>query len=136
MRTEKLFSYTGVIAVLLFSSMASATSIDSLLDQYRQQGAGPFSAEAGQAFWNKVYTAKDNDQDRRCSSCHGENLSKPGKHVRTGKIIEPLAPSSNTQRFAEEKKIKKWFKRNCKWTVGRECTAQEKGDLLLYLGRQ
>ncbi|MEA3244387.1 MAG: DUF1924 domain-containing protein, partial [Pseudomonadota bacterium] len=33
------------------------------------------------------------------------------------------------------KKIEKWFKRNCKWTLGRECTAQEKADFLAYIDK-
>ena len=32
-----------------------------------------------------------------------------------------------------QKKIEKWFKRNCKEAWGRECTAQEKADFLTYL---
>jgi len=29
--------------------------------------------------------------------------------------------------------VAKWFRRNCKTVLGRECTAQEKGDILTYL---
>ncbi|MCW8907187.1 MAG: DUF1924 domain-containing protein, partial [Sedimenticola sp.] len=50
-----------------------------------------------------------------------------------GKAIEPMAPTVNPKRLTEVKQIKKWFVRNCKWTLGRECTAQEKGDFLAYL---
>jgi len=39
----------------------------------------------------------------------------------------------NAERYTDEKKIEKWFKRNCKDTWGRECTAQEKGDFLTFL---
>jgi hypothetical protein len=56
-----------------------------------------------------------------------------GKHAKTGKAIEPMAPSVNPKRLSDEKQIRKWFSRNCKWTLGRECTAQEQGDVLLYL---
>ena len=31
------------------------------------------------------------------------------------------------------KKVAKWFKRNCNDVLDRECTAQEKGDVLSYL---
>ena len=44
-----------------------------------------------------------------------------------------MAPSVNAARLSSRKQIEKWFKRNCKWTLGRECSAQEKGDLLAYL---
>jgi hypothetical protein len=44
-----------------------------------------------------------------------------------------LAPSAQSDRFSDPEKVEKWFKRNCTWTWGRECTAQEKGDFLAYL---
>ena len=51
----------------------------------------------------------------------------------TGKIIQPMAPAANPMRFTDVAKTQKWFKRNCKDVVGRECTAQEKGDVLTWL---
>ena len=57
-------------------------------------------------------------------------------HVCTGKSIELMAPSVNPKRLTDSRLIEKWFKRNCKWTLGRECTPQEKGDLLVYLQTQ
>jgi len=56
--------------------------------------------------------------------------------VKTGKTIEPIAVSANPERFTDVSKTEKWFRRNCKWTLGRECTPQEKGDLLTWLGGQ
>jgi hypothetical protein len=56
--------------------------------------------------------------------------------VKTGKRIEPMAVSVNPQRLGDMAKIEKWFRRNCKWTLGRACTAQEKGDLLSFLRQQ
>ena len=44
-----------------------------------------------------------------------------------------MAPSVNPKRLTDRSKIEKWFKRNCKWTLGRECTPQEKGDILTFL---
>jgi len=51
-------------------------------------------------------------------------------------VIDPMALSVNPERYTDPDKIEKWFLRNCKWTLGRECTAQEKGDVLTYLGSQ
>jgi hypothetical protein len=73
---------------------------------------------------------------RACTSCHSNDLTQPGRHATTGKAIEPLAPSVNAKRLTERRRIEKWFKRNCKWTLGRECTPQEKGDLLSFMGKQ
>ena len=44
-----------------------------------------------------------------------------------------MAKSTNKKRYQKAKKIKKWFKRNCKWTYGRKCTAQEKCDFLMFI---
>jgi hypothetical protein len=44
-----------------------------------------------------------------------------------------MAPSVNPARFTNTSKVEKWFKRNCKDVLNRECTAQEKGDVITYL---
>jgi hypothetical protein len=44
-----------------------------------------------------------------------------------------MAPSVNAARLTDQAKIVKWLHRNCKWTLGRECTPQEKGDFLTYI---
>ncbi len=114
-----------------------ADAVDDLLSQYQQAGAGQFSAERGRALWHKHFPdPKQPGKIRSCTTCHGEDLTRTGKHVRTGKLIKPMAPSVNGKRYSEVKKIRKWFKRNCKWTVGRECTPQEKGDVLTFLRNQ
>jgi len=123
------------IAALLFALpfYAQADAVSELEAQYRAKGAGPFSAAAGEALWNKGFMDAKSGKERKCTLCHTTDLTRPGKHVRTGKVIEPMAPSVNPKRFTTVKKIKKWFVRNCKWTLGRECTAQEKGDVLAFL---
>jgi hypothetical protein len=47
-----------------------------------------------------------------------------------------MAPSVNSERLTDPKFIEKWFRRNCIQTLGRECTPQEKGDVLTYLRAQ
>ncbi len=84
----------------------------------------------GQLLWNSVVN------DRSCTGCHGDQPTKTGKHIKTGKIIEPMALSINGKRFQDKKKIDKWFRRNCKWTFGRECSVQEKVDILSWLSNQ
>ena len=90
-----------------------------------------FTAESGEKLWNQTQTVSG--QPRSCASCHTSDPRQAGKHVRTGKPIKPMAPSVNSSRFTDPKKVAKWFKRNCKWTLGRECNAQEKGDYTKYL---
>lgn len=87
-----------------------------------------FSAANGQAF----FTAK-HGSEWSCSSCHSDNPTQPGRHAKTSKPIDALAPSANPQRFSSTAKVDKWFKRNCADVLGRACTAQEKGDVLTWL---
>lgn len=68
-----------------------------------------------------------------CASCHTQSPADTGKHQVTGKTIKPLAPAANPERFTSERKVEKWFKRNCGDVLGRNCTAQEKGDVLAFL---
>ncbi len=117
-------------------SFAGGTVLEEMFAAYRAEGAGPFDAKRGEAFWHKEYPAPEGAEGparRSCATCHGADLTKPGKHYRTGKVIDPMAPSVNPERFTDAKKIRKWFRRNCKWVLGRACTAQEKGDVLAYL---
>ena len=69
----------------------------------------------GQQLWNSVVN------ERSCTSCHGDTPADIGKHIKTGKTIEPMALSVNAERYQDHKKVEKWFLRNCKWTFGRAC---------------
>lgn len=128
-----LITATYLVLSLGLSSQVSAGAVDTLQQQYKEQGAGPFSSAAGQKAWQQKHLDAKTGKQRDCQTCHGSNLKLGGKHIRTGKLIEPLAPSANNERLTDIKFINKWFKRNCKWTLGRECSAQEKGDFLEYL---
>jgi hypothetical protein len=48
-------------------------------------------------------------------------------------LIAPLAPAFNAKAFTDTAKVDKWFHRNCKDVLSRECNAAEKADLLAYL---
>jgi len=134
---KKTLSWMMVISGLMLSAGAArAAAVDDLLAAYTKAGAGPFDAAAGKKLFTEVHKAKRKPLERRCVMCHTNNLRARGKHFRTGKIIKPMAPSANAQRFTKLRKVKKWLRRNCKWTIGRKCTAQEKGDLLTFLRAQ
>ena len=119
--------------LLLAQSASASPAVDAMLKVYSGAGAGPFSAEAGQDMWAEKRSNNKTPVQRSCSSCHTNNLSDSGKHVKTNKVIKPMSPMANPKRLTTTKKIEKWFMRNCKWTFGRECSAQEKGDFLLYI---
>ncbi|WP_296059241.1 DUF1924 domain-containing protein [uncultured Amphritea sp.] len=126
--SEKRGLLAGLIASLALT--ANAGVIDQKLDEYRAAGVATFSADAGQALW------QSDNSGRSCTQCHGEDPASTGKHAKTGKAIKPMAPSVNPKRFTDSDKIDKWFLRNCKWTLNRECTAQEKGDFLVWIRGQ
>lgn len=67
-----------------------------------------------------------------CSACHSESPLQPGRHAVTGKAIKPLAPRAEAARFSDPAKVEKWFRRNCTEVVGRECSAAEKADFILF----
>lgn len=128
---------TRVLAMSLGLAMAAstlaATPVDELLSTYRQQGADNFNANTGKAFWNQIVHPNAVAQGRSCAGCHTSDVRQNGKHAVTGKEIKPLAPSVLSKRLTNPRKIEKWFKRNCEWVRARECTPQEKGDVLTYL---
>jgi hypothetical protein len=126
--------YAAVL--LLLPVLAQADAVDRLLDGYRQSGAGDFSAQQGELRWKQANSDPKSGKDRSCTDCHTKDLTQVGQHVKTGKKIDPMAPSVNPERLTDAAKIEKWFKRNCNWTLGRACTVQEKGNILLYLRQQ
>lgn len=123
---------TFTLILLGVLGTAHAGAVDDLLSSYAGTGAGPFDAQRGASFWQTMRPGPEG-QMRSCGDCHGDDVTRPGRHVRTRKPIEPIAPSANPKRLTDTAEIEKWFRRNCDWTVGRECTAQEKGDLLAFL---
>lgn len=123
----------GIVILALSTSVSTAYSgdvVDELLQDYKAAGAVEFSEEKGEELW----TSEVNN--RSCTSCHTNSVKNIGEHKKTGKEIKPMAPSVNPERLTEKKKIKKWLLRNCKWTFKRECSAQEKGDILTWLIKQ
>ena len=124
------------LILIVGSHTIMADAINDIFTESKQKGVTSISEQAGEALWNKEFKDKKTGQLRSCATCHGANLKKGGKHVRTDKPIEPMAPSVNKKSLTDVKKIKKWFKRNCKWTLGRECSAQEQADILSYLSNQ
>ncbi|MCF6229392.1 MAG: DUF1924 domain-containing protein [Gammaproteobacteria bacterium] len=128
MRRVMVFS----AAIFFAANVAVAGVADEMISEFQQQGIQANGA-AGKSFWDTTFVDRKTGQKRSCASCHGDDLSQAGKHIKTGKVIEAMAPSVNAERLTQRKKINKWFKRNCKWTVGRECTAQEKADILVFL---
>lgn len=100
--------------------------------------AAPLAADAaaGAAAWLREHPQADGSAARSCVTCHGRDLTAPGRHAVTKKVIEPLAPSVNPQRLTDPAKVEKWLLRNCRWTLGRDCTAEEKANFVSYIRTQ
>jgi len=111
--------------------VANATVLDDLIADYQSASGQTLDAKSGEKLWKDKHA-----QSRSCRTCHGDHLRGPGKHIKTKKKIEAMSPSVNAKRFTKVKFIEKWFKRNCQWTWGRECTAAEKGQILMFLKDQ
>jgi hypothetical protein len=129
MSTLKLFSLATPLALAFLCQGALAQTTAA------QQIAG-YAAQSGQAAQpargQEFFTSK-HGKDWSCSSCHTAKPTVDGKHASTGKLIAPMAPAFNPQRFTDAAKTEKWFRRNCNDVVGRECTAGEKADVLSWL---
>jgi hypothetical protein len=129
---KKTITLTALVGALFMAATAYATpATDELFARYKSEGATGFDAARGQKEWNKEN--KVEGETISCSTCHSDDLSKEGHHHKTNKVIKPMAPSANAERFTDAKKVEKWFKRNCNDVRGRDCTAQEKGDVLKFL---
>ncbi len=118
-----------LLAIFPFALCGSvlAAAPQDFLKAYEAQ-SGKASVTRGEQFFNAKH-----GKEWSCASCHENPPNHDTKHVVTGKVIKPLAPSANSARFTDEAKVDKWFKRNCNDVLGRECTAQEKADVLAWL---
>lgn len=120
----------ALLAVGATLPAAAATPAEIVADYARQAGGAPGSAERGQ----KLFTTSFGTQlGWSCSSCHTRDPTKPGKDDMTGKPIAPMAPAANPERFTDRSKVEHQFRVNCRDVVGRDCTVQEKLDVLSWL---
>ncbi len=131
-------------AVALLCATGAAFAADArqaLLDNYAAQArrdnpqfAG-FDAARGKALYFGPHTGGDPDLNA-CAVCHTKDPRKWGTNAESKREIEPMAVSTNPERYLKERKVEKRFKRDCQDVLGRQCTAQEKGDFITFLMRQ
>jgi hypothetical protein len=142
MTTWKLLAILAVLPIAgsggaALAAEGRAAILDGYLAQAKREtpGFAGFSAARGEAFYRAKHGGGRPDTPA-CTSCHGPDPRVAGQQERTGKVIEPMAVSRNPSRFTDRATVEKWFLRNCKGVLGRECTAQEKGDFISYLASQ
>jgi cytochrome c peroxidase len=110
------------------AAQAADTSPAQQLRRFSAQAGTPAQAERGRVFFTNRQGG-----EWSCASCHGSPPTKAGKHASTGKTIDAMAPAANPNAFTDTAKVDKWFRRNCKDVLQRECSAGEKADVLAYL---
>ena len=128
-----LASVTLIKKTLLFlwlvslASLAFASTPKELLTGYEAKSSKA-SSSRGEQFFNAKH-----GKEWSCATCHETPPNHDTKHIVTGKVIKALSPLSNPARFNDLAKVEKWFKRNCNDVLARECSAQEKADVLSWL---
>jgi hypothetical protein len=122
-----------VLALVAAWPLCALVAGEDMTARYQRLGAGPFAADAGARAWGQQHRPEGADGPRSCATCHGTDLTQAGRHAKTGKPIEPMARSVAPQRLTDPAKVEKWFGRNCRWTLGRDCTPQEKGDFIALI---
>ena len=130
-----------LIAIALLLSFLGKTlhagGVDDLINYYMAQAKSEtqsflgFDSNRGKDLYLKEFTSGKRATPS-CTSCHTNNPTQIGE-TRAGKPIEPMAVSVNPERYQSLKKAEKWFRRNCRSVLGRECTPAEKGDFLSFM---
>ena len=131
----------ALIAIALVCSFLSkplhAEGIDYLIKHYsglatsESQSFVDFDPDRGKELYLKQFSTGKIDTPS-CTTCHTNDPTQPGE-TRAGKAIDPMAVSVSPERYQTLKKAEKWFGRNCRSVLGRECTAIEKGDFLSFM---
>jgi hypothetical protein len=111
-----------------FVVQAGDTTPAAQLQRFEAAAGRTGNADAGRLFFTSTHGSK-----WTCASCHGEAPTVVAKHASTGKPIEPLAPRANPAALTDSARVDKWFRRNCKDVLSRECTAAEKSDVIAFL---
>lgn len=126
-------TYRLLLPLVLLAAPVAAqpTTPAELLATYASEAGAEASPERGQAFFVASHTGGKPDTPS-CTTCHTADPGAAGQ-ARTGKPIEPLAPSVNPERFTDREFTEKWFGRNCNSVLGRDCTASEKADVVAWL---
>lgn len=126
----------ALLAGAAFADAGRDEILAGLLADAKKEDPGftEFSAARGEAFFHADHTG-GHPETPSCTTCHTDDPRNVG-HTRAGKRIDPVAVSKTPARFTDPRKVEKWFRRNCRSVLGRDCTAAEKGDYITYMMTQ
>lgn len=133
LRTAAAAASALVLMLALGAPAAHAGSAGALRDAYAAAARATLPAFAPSADRGRRFFASTHGGEWSCSTCHTADPRGEGRHASTGRTISPLAPAANPLRLTDGRKVEKWFTRNCRDVVSRECTAGEKADVLAWL---
>ena len=125
------------IFFILLSLPSFCLANDVILQHFNEQAKkiNPqfknFSEVEGEKLYRNERVNSKNEKVS-CMICHTANPKNEGL-TRANKVISPIAPVANSERFTDLAKVEKWFKRNCKDVLERECTVLEKGNFAKYM---
>lgn len=120
--------FFAILGASAFAAQAGDTTPVAQLQRFEAAAGRTGNSDAGRLFFTSTHGSK-----WTCASCHGEAPTNVAKHASTGKPIEPLAPSANPAALTDSARVDKWFRRNCKDVLSRECTPAEKSDVIAFL---
>jgi len=135
--TKSRLTALAACALLAAGPALAAGPRDSILAGYHAAAkrADPaftgFSAARGEALFRASPNGGKPDTPS-CTTCHTTAPQNRGR-TRAGKEIDPIAVSATPRRFTDPADVEKWFTRNCKSVLGRECSAVEKGDFITFM---
>lgn len=128
----------NLLLIFIFATFSFSSQLDTYLNNLKQEATKEnpnfkeFSIKKGEEIFTSKHIGKKG-KEIACTSCHGIDLTKKSENFFTGKELEPLSQKVNPTRLTDIKKVEKWLKRNFKDVYNRVGTAQEKGDVLVYI---
>jgi hypothetical protein len=133
MKRSTAASGAALLGALFAGFAAQAETARDFAGRYEAAARATNPAFTASAARGAEFFRTRHGQEWSCVSCHTDKPAASGQHATTAKTIAPLAPAANPERFTNADKVEKWFRRNCKDVVGRDCTAAEKGDVVAWL---
>ena len=88
-----------VLATLSFAEFVFSANPQELLKGYEDQAAKA-SPTRGEQFFNTKH-----GKEWSCASCHENPPNHSTKHIVTGKVIKPLTPNNNPERFVDQARL-------------------------------
>jgi hypothetical protein len=150
----------ALIGALFAAGNVAAEATDELLETYAAQAKADdpaftsFSAERGRVFYNEPhvvkgagiwscsschlkeprYSVRAHRTDIPCRACHVFNdWEHPNPKDAKKRTIDPFAPSANAKRLNDPQRVETFLRLNCLLLLKRQCTALEKGDVIVWL---